>query len=324
MSSESKEFEVLISRIYEHLENEDVEVTWDDRIPDPDNPKQKRQIDITVRDKDFLSIIECRLHQKKQDVKWIEELKGRKESLNAHNIVGVSSSGFTEGAIKKANRFGIPLFDVRDLDFATVESWAKPISLKLAFYEYVEFNIYFFFKERDLAGIDIKRLKNDLENFYQLRPFFEPANKILDGKNLLAPENRKNTYNFSVEYSIDELTLSGKAVQRIKVEGNARLQELELLVPGVLAYGNPNEKTTERKTIVQKHDLGKTHIINHDNSISVYLDLSELELKPFWQFRFVEIHSDVEVEHKAFTLIEPSKLTINVDKLNVGIGAINV
>ena len=45
--------------------------------------------------------------KKKQDVKWIEELIGRKQSLRADSVIAVSSAGFTDGAILKAKAFGI-------------------------------------------------------------------------------------------------------------------------------------------------------------------------------------------------------------------------
>ncbi len=38
-----------ICRIHELLERSRDDVTWNDHIPDPDNPTQLRQIDVTVR-----------------------------------------------------------------------------------------------------------------------------------------------------------------------------------------------------------------------------------------------------------------------------------
>jgi len=81
MTKESKDFEILISKIHELLEGQDAEVTWNDKITDPDNPIQSRQIDVTVRKENFLNIIECRLHTVKQNATWIEELIGRRYSL---------------------------------------------------------------------------------------------------------------------------------------------------------------------------------------------------------------------------------------------------
>ncbi len=109
--SVSSEFEQQIKKIHEVIEQSGSKITWNDHIPDPENPDQARQIDISVKKNDSLTIIECRIHKKKQDVKWIEELIGRKLSLRADALIAVSSSGFTEGAIKKAKAYGIFLRD---------------------------------------------------------------------------------------------------------------------------------------------------------------------------------------------------------------------
>ena len=115
MSKEPKEFEQRIRRLHELIEGSGAEVTWDDRLPDPDNPSQPRHIDVTIRRDGFLTLMECRLHKERQDVKWIEELMGRRISLQAANVIPVSSSGFTGGAIKKAAAYGVALRDLRDL-----------------------------------------------------------------------------------------------------------------------------------------------------------------------------------------------------------------
>jgi hypothetical protein len=72
MTKESEEFEHRIHRIHELMEGSGAEVTWNDRHPDPDNPSQPRQIDITIKRGGSLTIVECRLHKQRQDVKWIE------------------------------------------------------------------------------------------------------------------------------------------------------------------------------------------------------------------------------------------------------------
>lgn len=89
MTEEPDNFEKQIARIHSLLEQPGSEVTWNDRIVDPDNPSQMRQIDITVRRDSSLTLIECRLHSDPQDVQWIEELIGRRTSLKA-DIVSVA------------------------------------------------------------------------------------------------------------------------------------------------------------------------------------------------------------------------------------------
>jgi len=60
MSKESDAFGQRIHRIHELIDGTDAVVTWNDRIPDPDNPKRSRQIDITIRRRDSLTLVECR------------------------------------------------------------------------------------------------------------------------------------------------------------------------------------------------------------------------------------------------------------------------
>jgi hypothetical protein len=57
-----------IRRIHELLEHSDAEVTWNDHVPDPDNPSQLRQIDVTIRWHGKFTIVECRLSRARQDV----------------------------------------------------------------------------------------------------------------------------------------------------------------------------------------------------------------------------------------------------------------
>ena len=70
-----------VHRIHELLVRSHEDVTWNDHIPDPDNSKQLRQIDITIRRDGKLTLIECRLSRRRQNVKWVEELVGRRQSL---------------------------------------------------------------------------------------------------------------------------------------------------------------------------------------------------------------------------------------------------
>jgi hypothetical protein len=115
MIEKSTAFERRVERIHRLLEGEDAVVTWNERIPDPDNPSQPRQIDVTIRRPDSFTIVECRLHATPQDVKWIEELIGRRASLRADAVIAVSNSGFTQGAESKAAQFGIILRDFNTL-----------------------------------------------------------------------------------------------------------------------------------------------------------------------------------------------------------------
>ena len=88
------ERQVLSHSSTELLVRSHADVTWNDHIPDPDNPEQLRQIDITIRNDGKLTLIECRLSRRRQNVKWVEELIGRRQSLGAQEMIGVASAGF--------------------------------------------------------------------------------------------------------------------------------------------------------------------------------------------------------------------------------------
>ncbi len=140
-----KEFEQQISRIQIVLEGQGAKVTWNARIPDPDNPSQLRQIDVLIEKGKEKTIVECRLHSKPQDVKWIEEIFGRKISLNAQCAIAVSASGFTKGAINKANRLGVVIRDFSSLTDQEIESWGQSTKVKLEYIKFDLFEIYIVF-----------------------------------------------------------------------------------------------------------------------------------------------------------------------------------
>jgi hypothetical protein len=49
-----------VHQIHELLVGSHADVTWNDHIPDPDNPEQLRQVDITIRRHGEFTLIECR------------------------------------------------------------------------------------------------------------------------------------------------------------------------------------------------------------------------------------------------------------------------
>ena len=324
MTKESNDFEILVSKIHELLEGEDAEVTWNDKIPDPDNPVQNRQIDITVRKNKFLYIIECRLHKEKQDVKWIEELIGRRYSLEANHVIGVSASGFTSGAIKKASRYGVRLYDLTELNEEEIKSWARHIKLSIFFYKYENIKVDLYFDINDFEKINMEVLKNDFENYYGLRSIFSAPNEFIDSKDLLLLENRNKVINFKVRFIIEDFFLSGQKVKEIEVAGKASLEEIELCVPETIGYGAPLDDAVKRSVIVQKYNLGNTYIVHHNDTISLRLDLSKLDIPPYWQFRFLNVESESMVNQECFEIVQPHKIIMNIDNVNMEIHGVSL
>lgn len=129
-----EEFEQQVERIYKLLERSG-EVTWNDHVPDPADGGT-RQIDITVRRGESLTLIECRHRNKPQDKRWIEELFGRRFGIKADAVVAVSSSGFSRGAIEKAKQLGVVLRSFSEVTEDDVVLWPSLVTIDLVFVEF--------------------------------------------------------------------------------------------------------------------------------------------------------------------------------------------
>lgn len=320
MSKVSENFEQLIMRIHEVLESEDAIITWDDKIEDPENPKQLRQIDVTIRHNQMFNIVECRIHKEKQNVKWIEEIIGRKISLNADTAIAVSANGFTEGAIKKANKYGIILFDLLKLTDDDIKSWTKAINIQLHCIRYTDFKLNFVFKDEDLNNIDVSNMQLDFKKYFDVEQVFSNTLGYIESKsNLLAKENRDKGISFKTNFALNNFTIDKKEVKSIQATGKAYLETINLNLLENLSYGVASEKTIERPIIVQKYNLGQTHIIHKGSDISILIDLSLLELPPFWQFRYITIKDGGIHKIDQFEIMDFRKLTMNIDKVSLSI-----
>ena len=319
MTQASDEFEKMISRIHRLLEGDDASVDWNERIPDPDNPKQGRQIDVLVRKDGLKTLIECRLHKEPQDVTWIEELIGRRLSLDANAVVAVSASGFTSGAIKKADRYGVLLKDVNRLTDEEICSWPKSINLSVLYYRYEDFKLSFSFAMDDLEKLDTDQIQQELQKYVGFNSLFTAQLDALEGKKLILKENRNKHVTFAVKFTLEDFELCGCDVKEIRAEGIAYLEEIKLQVPEVLAYGEPGAQSEERNVYIQNYNLGETKVIYHDGRISLSIDLSKLDVPPYWQFRYLDVSSEFEHYTDLLEIIHPEKTIMKVDRIDFSI-----
>ena len=323
MTQASDEFEIMISRTHKLLEGDDATVDWNERIPDPDNPKQGRQIDVLVRKDGLKNLIECRLHKEPQDVTWIEELIGRRLSLDANAIVAVSASGFTSGAIKKANKYGVLLKDVNRLTDEEICSWSKSIDISVFYYRYEGFKLGFAFAMDELEKLDTDQMQEELQKYVGFRSLFTAQLDALHSKRLILQENRDKHVTFDVKFTIEDFQLCDCEVKEIQAQGVAYLEEIQLQVPEVLAYGEPGVENEERNVVIQDFNLGETKVIHHNGHISVSLDLSKLDVPPYWQFRSFKISSECENYMDLVEIVHPEKIIMKVDKIDLSIYGLN-
>lgn len=320
MSKESDSFEIMITMIHEILEDEGAIVEWNDKIPDPDNPSQSRQIDVTVRKGNVFNIIECRLHKEKQNVKWIEELIGRRISLEADLVIAVSSSGFTSGAIKKASRYGVVLKDLVTLTEDEILGWTNGININFIFYRYSEFNLKLIFDDKDLNGLNVDNLYRDLHKYIGFRTLFTAhLDKLEERISIPEVREKKCSIEFLAQFALEDFYLDNRPVQFVETKGVAHLEELVLTIPEHEAYGDPAESGPERDVYIQKYNMGETRVIHRGEDISVTLDLSKMDLPPYWQFRYVELSGEESHNHTCLGMLSPEKMIMKIDKINLSI-----
>jgi hypothetical protein len=302
-------FERQISRIHELLERSDDIVTWNDHIPDPDNPTRLRQIDITVRRDSKLTIIECRLSQTRQNVKWIEELVGRRQSLGAQTIIAVASAGFTIGADKKAARYGVLLRDLRQLSDEEITNWGGQTTLILFYYQYSDVRLAIGFAPQSVTGLDSAILGQELRSHDVLQSVFNAAAEKLDTLKLLA-RNDARTIRFRVVIQPEGIRLCGAPVLEVGLEGKARLVTQPIASRGVLSYGRPAQTASEREVTVDQLGLGETSIVHHNDRVAIDIDLSSVELPDLSQIRYFRTTSAKEKDYESFAITSPEKTRV--------------
>jgi hypothetical protein len=316
---DSKAFEQQIHRIHDLLEGPGAEVTWDDHFPDPDNPSQLRQIDITIRRDGKLTLIECREHQFRQDVQWIEELIGRRASLRADAIIAVSSSGFTEGALRKSKTYGIVPRDLRELTEREVKDWGRQIALTLYFYQYSELELSLCFKRESVPKLRTDLVKSEMMSYPGMQSLFNAAAKQLDTLKLMDGENAGRVFNFGLRLQLEGFHLSGEPVIEVDFRGKAEFVAKEIVSSAVFVYGKPEDSSTEQEATVESFALGRTSIIHNADRISVFLDVSQVEIPSFCQFRFFKLSGEDEVEHEAVELAGLDQLWVQGKEMKIRI-----
>ena len=113
-----REFEKLIARIEADAGPQGIVVKSPDRIRCKLTGRL-REVDATIRTKvgtaETLISIECRRRTKVQDVTWLEQLATKRSSIGAHHTIAVSHSGFSPEAETVAQRLGITLRRIADV-----------------------------------------------------------------------------------------------------------------------------------------------------------------------------------------------------------------
>lgn len=267
--SKSDKFEYKISRIENLIKSNNSQVVWNDKIIDPDTPGQERQVDITVTDGNFCTHIECRNRKKTQDVMWIEELIGRKQSLNATQMIAVSSSGFTKGARNKAEAFHIQLRDFSDICDAEIMNWGKIETIKIEYLKFYNLNILV-----DLPDAIGRSFKKDiLDNPFQDDVFSATIFKALKNLNRKRPFGKK--CRFDLCFKPTDLTLCSTKIREISIYGEAEIiEEIENILP-TRKYNLSD--TAPHSAFIEQSENHKIEFVHYKDELIIIFDFSQIQ-----------------------------------------------
>jgi hypothetical protein len=240
-------------------------------------------------------------------------------SLAADSVIAVSASGFTKGALKKAERFGIILRDLHALTDVEILHWGRSVALTLLFYQYSDLELSLVFDSASIPRLDEDRLKEELKSYPGLQSLFNAAAEQLDAVNLLGDERVGQTARFSFHLQLENFCLCGEPVIEVEFAGKAKAIDRDIVCPVVFAYGSPERGVEQRDVVVEQFSLGESVIIHDATRIAIFLDISALDMPSFCQFRVVKVSGQEEMDHEAFELVGVEKLRVPGGKLQINI-----
>jgi hypothetical protein len=149
---------------------------------------------------------------------------------------------------------------------------------------------------------------------------FNAAAQQLGTMNPLKVENAGQTVEFNLLIELPGFRLCGQLVRQVRFRGKAVLIAQDVVSPAVLAYGNPDDDPARREIKVENFSLGRTSIIHDAQRISIFLDVSQVEVGPCWQFRFFRLTGNDEVEHESVELVGVERLlAVKACKMKVNV-----
>lgn len=135
----SREFELLASRIESALAPKGAKVKSPDRIRDKITG-QYREVDASIRytvgSCDLLITIECRDRSRVQDVTWIEQLATKRAHIGADRTIAVSSTDFTEAAVRAGAAHNISLRRISELTDDEIRGLTSQLEVTIGFVEF--------------------------------------------------------------------------------------------------------------------------------------------------------------------------------------------
>ncbi len=268
MTKKSDEFEKLNARIRSLVMGSEASVEWNGKIPDPDSPKDLRQIDVLITTADGRRIaVECRDRSGIQTVMWIEELAGRKESLGLDGMIAVAMNGFRPLAAKKAARFGIALYDFKALTNTQIASWSGASFVRTRFLQ---------FNRLDIVATMAKGMTMSLP----LSPSFECAGK--DGYHAVMAQIRESLdpaqvpTTGRVTFDPSYFAVEGITPLRLAAQYDVAHVDQKATCTTVLMHDRPGLAIALRDVSVEHFDHSVRELISHNGNVHLMIDVERI------------------------------------------------
>jgi hypothetical protein len=92
--------------------------------------KRFREVDVVIEGmvghQPVIVAIECRDHKRVADVTWIDMMKAKHDRLSTHALLLASRMGFTPEAKEVAEKYGIELFSLEEIETADIPAMLSP------------------------------------------------------------------------------------------------------------------------------------------------------------------------------------------------------
>ncbi|OGA85868.1 MAG: hypothetical protein A2Z90_08315 [Burkholderiales bacterium GWA2_64_37] len=202
-------------------------------------------------------------------MKWIEELIGRRLSLEADQVIAASDSGFTEGAKRKAHRYGILLRDLQMVTHAEVATWGKRTELELCYYRLsrVQFQL-------DFEGSPPS--PDRVANYLIAQP--DIVSSVLNGTKYVINGIDNKSFPLCIQTELQPsvpVLVDGARVVAFKVRYEANEIRIRHLVPTVSTYSEPDSNKPAH-AVVETSDAMTLEIIKSKEQCFIHIDLSTL------------------------------------------------
>lgn len=146
MPRAGRDLELVVAQLERVLSSGPVEIHSPAYLPGRQS-RSVRETDVAIVAKvgsaEVLIIVECRDRKDNEDVRWIEQLVGKRADVGADKAVAVSSEGFTAGARSYASSNRIDLRTVDEVTPEAIASWLGATSVQMT-HDYLELEDTYF------------------------------------------------------------------------------------------------------------------------------------------------------------------------------------